>query len=106
MRFWPRRNELTIATGELAKGAAELDDEIARFERSVEKASTRARVIRRRPRCRPPALKPRRPRVRRPAPKGIPAGLSTIDCVKPLNLLGLSLQALPQAILRRLGRLR
>ena len=102
MWLWPRRKDLAIAPDVFAKGAAELEDEVARFERSLEKAAKRAVVTRRRPRCRPPALKARRPRVHRRMAKGIPAGLSTIDCVQPRNLQLLSLET----ILSRLGRLR
>jgi hypothetical protein len=64
VKFWRRRNE-AIETGELVSGAADLDDEVARFERSLEKPATSAPAVRRRRVrrfVRRPALKPRRPK--------------------------------------------
>jgi hypothetical protein len=86
LKFWRRSSTPSLDTSELVAGAAALDDEVARFERSLEKPPTRTSVRRRRPRCRPPALKARLPKGPPKIRKGIPAGLSTIDCVQTVNL--------------------
>lgn len=93
LNFWRRSRTPALDTSELLAGAAELDDEVARFERSLEKPAKSGTVTRRRrPLCRPRALKQRLPKGPPKIRKGVPAGLSTIDCVQTLNL--------PTALLR------